>query len=498
MQLNVKHGGIQDEVSDLIVVNLFEGVVTLAGATGAVDAAAGGMLAEVLAGGDFKGGLNTTLVLYSHGKLPAKRVLVVGLGKREKFGLDQVRQVSATAARKARELGVKEYATIVHGAGIGGLPAADAAQAVAEGTLLGLYRFLDHKRPEEDRHEIAQVNILVLDQAQVTPITEGVRAGEAIAEGQILARNLSNQPGNVCTPGYLAAQAQQIGERYHMKVSVLDFEECKALGMGMFCGVAQGSLEPAKFIVMEHNAGRDGLDTIVLVGKGITFDSGGISIKGTEGMWDMKHDMSGGAAAIGAMQAVGALNIPQHVVGIVPATENLLSGKSFKPGDILRAMNGKTIEIQSTDAEGRLVLGDALCYAKRFAPKGAVDMATLTGSCVVALGHVAAGLLSNDQPLAERVKAAAEKSGEKVWQLPLWDEYGEQIKSTFADMKNTGGRAGGAITAAAIIKNFVDDFPWVHLDIAGMAWGDDERGYNSKGASGYGVRLCVELLRSWK
>jgi leucyl aminopeptidase len=497
MQINVKHGHIQDEVSDLIVVNLFEGVVAPEGATGAVDAASGGMIAEVLAGGDFKGQLNTTLVLYSHGKLAAKRVLVVGLGKREKFGLDQVRQAAATAAKKARELGAREYATIVHGAGIGGLPAADAAQAVAEGTLLGLYRFLEHKRPDDDRHELTQVNILAFDREQMAPIEEGVRVGQAIAEGQILARNLSNQPGNVGTPSYLAAQARQIGEHFNVKVSVLDFEECKALGMGMYCGVAQGSLEPAKFIVMEHNAGREGLDTVVLVGKGITFDSGGISIKQSEGMWDMKHDMSGGAATIGAMQVVGALNLPLHVVGIVPATENLLSGTAFKPGDILRAMNGKTIEIQSTDAEGRLVLGDALCYAKRFEPKGVVDMATLTGACVVALGHVAAGLLSNDQPLAERVKAAAEKSGEKVWQLPLWDEYGEQIKSTFADMKNTGGRPGGAITAAAIVKNFVD-FPWVHLDIAGMAWGDDEHGYHTKGASGYGVRLCVELLRSWK
>ena len=498
MQLNVKHGRIQDETADLIVVNLFEGVVSPGGATGAVDAAAGGMIAEVLAGGDFKGRLNTTQVLYSRGKLPAKRVLLVGLGKREKFGLDQVRQVSATAAKKARELGVREYSTIVHGAGIGELPSADAAQAVAEGTLLGLYRFMDHKRPDSEGHEVSQVNILAFDQAQAAAIAEAVRTGEAIAGGQILARNLSNQPGNVGTPSYLAAQAQQIGERHKLKVSALSFEECKALGMGMFCGVAQGSLEPAKFIIMEHNAGRTELDTLVLIGKGITFDSGGISIKPTDGMWDMKHDMSGGAATIGAMQAVGALNLPLHVVGIVPATENLLSGTAFKPGDILRAMNGKTIEIQSTDAEGRLVLGDALCYAKRFNPKGVIDMATLTGACVVALGKIAAGLLSNNQPLAERVKAAAEKSGEKVWQLPLWDEYNDLIKSTFADMKNTGGRGGGAITAAAIMQNFVDDYPWVHLDIAGMAYGDDEQGYHSKGASGYGVRLCVELLRSWK
>ena len=498
MQFNVKQGNIQDEAADMVVVNLFEGVTTPGGATGAVNAALDGALADVLAAGDFKGKLNSTFVHYPRGKVGAKRVLVVGLGKSDKFGLDQARQAAATAAKKARELGAKSFTTIVHGAGIGGLNAQDAAQALAEGTLLGLYRFAEYKQADENGKEVEQVNVVTSDASQVAAIREGVRIGEAIAEGQIRARNLSNQPGNTATPSYLADQAKQIGEKYGLKVTALSYDECKALGMGMFCGVAQGSEEPAKFIIMEHNADRSDLDTVMIIGKGITFDSGGISIKPTDGMWDMKHDMSGGAATIGAMQVVGALKIPLHVVGIVPATENMLSGKAFKPGDILRAMNGKTIEIQSTDAEGRLVLGDALCYAKRFNPKGVIDMATLTGACVVALGNVAAGLLTNDQGLADKVKAAAEKTGEKVWQLPLWDEYNEQIKSTFADMRNTGGRPGGAITAAAIMKNFVDSYPWVHLDIAGTAWGTNESGYNTKGATGYGTRLCVEVLRSWK
>ncbi len=498
MQLKVKHGRLQEEVSDLIVVNLFEGVMSPGGATGAVDAALKGMLRDVLTSGDFKGQLNSTMLFYPRGLIGAKRVLLVGLGKAEKFGLDPARQAAATAAKKARELGVTDFSTVVHGAGIGGLNVQDAAQAVAEGTLLGLYRFWEFKRPDENHHEIQQVNIVEADLDKVEQIKEGVRIGQAIAEGQMLARDLSNKPGNVATPTYLADSARKLGEQYNMQVNVLDVDECKAMGMGMFSAVAQGSDEPAKFIVMEYNAGREDLDTVVLIGKGITFDSGGITIKGGEGMQDMKHDMSGAAAVIGAMQAVGALQPPLHVVGIVPATENLPSGKAFKPGDILRAMNGKTIEILSTDAEGRLVLGDALCYAARYQPKGVIDMATLTGSCVVALGKVAAGLMANDQALADQLKAAADQTGEKVWQLPLWDEYNELIKSTYADMKNTGGRQGGAITAAAILKNFVDGFPWVHLDIAGTAWGDDEKGYHSKGATGYGVRLCVEVLRSWK
>ena len=497
MELVVKHGRIQDEVTDLIVVNVFEGVLTPGGATGAVDTSLNGIIAEVLANGDFKGKLNSTLVFYPRGKIAAKRVLLIGLGKAEKFGLDQARQAAATAAKKARDLGVKDFSTIVHGAGAAMLPAQDAAQAVAEGALLGLYRFVEFKQQNDNPTVVERVNVVEADPAKVDQIKEGVRVGQAIAEGQMLARDLSNKPGNAATPGYLADVARRLGEQYGMQVTVLDYADCKTLGMGMFCGVAQGSNEPAKFIVMEHNAGHEEMDTVVLIGKGITFDSGGISIKPTENMWDMKHDMSGGAATLGAMQAVGALKLPLHVVGIVPASENLPSGTSFKPGDILRAMNGKTIEIQSTDAEGRLVLGDALCYAARYEPQGVIDMATLTGACMVALGKVCAGLLSNNPALADKVKAAGQKTGEKVWELPLWEEYEEQIKSVFADMRNTGGRPAGAITAAAILKHFVS-FPWVHLDIAGTAYGDSDSGYNTKGATGYGARLCVEVLRSWK
>ncbi|MBI5876782.1 MAG: leucyl aminopeptidase [Chloroflexi bacterium] len=497
MDFNVKHGRIQDETTDLIVVNVFEGVLAPAGATGAVSAALNGIIADVLASGDFKGKLNSSLIFYPRGTMAAKRVLLVGLGKEGKFGLDAARQAAAHAAKKARDLGVKDYSTIVHGAGAGLLPAGDAAQALAEGALLGLYRYDEFKSSADSSTAVEQINIVEEDPSLVDAVREGVRIGRSIAEGQIVARDLSNKPGNAATPSLLAETASAIAAKYAMQAAILDFEQCKALGMGMFCGVAQGSNEPSRFIVLEHNAGHEGMDTIVLIGKGITFDSGGISIKPTEGMWDMKHDMSGGAAVIGAMQTVGALALPLHVVGIVPATENMLSGTAFKPGDILRAMNGKTIEIHSTDAEGRLVLGDALCYAARYEPQGVIDMATLTGACTVALGKHCAGLLTNDATLAERVKAAGQRTGERVWELPLWEEYDEQIKGTFADIKNTGGRMAGAITAAAILKNYVS-YPWVHLDIAGTAYGDTDTGYLTKGATGYGARLCVELLRSWK
>jgi leucyl aminopeptidase len=270
----------------------------------------------------------------------------------------------------------------------------------------------------------------------------------------------------------------------------------KQFGMGALLGVAQGSQEPPRFIILEHNAGRDDLPTVVMVGKGITFDSGGISIKPSENMGEMKFDMSGGAAVIGAMQAVGKLNLPLRVVGLVPATENLPSGTAYKPGDVVRAMNGKTIEIISTDAEGRLILADALCYAQQYKPAGVIDLATLTGGCVVALGEHMSGLFTNDPDLGAKVKAAADAAGEPVWELPLAEPYRRQMDSDTADVKNSGGRWGSPATAAAFLKEFVD-YPWVHLDIAGTAHSDKDRPYAPKGGVGWGVRTLVELLRNW-
>jgi leucyl aminopeptidase len=302
------------------------------------------------------------------------------------------------------------------------------------------------------------------------------------------------------TPTILAEQAHQMAKDCHLKCEVLDRKDIEKLGMGLLLGVAQGSEEPPKFIILEHRGGKRGQGNLVFVGKGITFDSGGISIKPADGMERMKYDMSGGAAVIGALRATALLKVPQNVIGLIPATENLPSGKATKPGDVHRAMNGKTAEIINTDAEGRLILGDALAYAARYKPVACVDLATLTGACVVALGHEAIGMMGNAQgeALMDRLRQAGMRTGERVWQLPLWDEYLEHVKSDVADVKNVGmGRAAGTIAGAAFLVKFVDDYPWVHLDIAGTAWADRDQPYKPKGGTGVGVRLLTQMVLDW-
>jgi leucyl aminopeptidase len=502
MEIRVRVGGIQSTEDDLIVVNLFEGVGVPGGAAGAVDHALGGAIAEAIAAGDLRGKKGETALFYPRGAIPARRVLVVGLGKAEGFGPDQVRWASAAAARKARELGVRSFSSMVHGAG--DLAPDAAAQATVEGTILGLYRYHELKSEPVDRADPEQLTLVLLDPEVLPAVEEGARIGQIAAEAACLARDWTNRPANMATPSDLADEAEEIaGGFVSMTCQVVDEEQAAELGMGAFIGVAQGSEEPAAFVVMEHNAGRDDLDTIVLVGKGITFDSGGISLKPSEDMDRMRDDMGGAAAVLGTMWAVGRLSIPLHVVGIMPLTENLPSGYAYKPGDVLRAMNGKTIEILSTDAEGRLVLADALVYAGRYQPKAVVDLATLTGACVVALGRgVAAGAFSTDSGLLVRLQAAAGATGERIWPMPLYDEYKDSIESLTADLANTGGRMGGVGTSAIFLKEFAEGYPWTHLDIAGMVF--EERPatpkrppHLAKGGTGFGVRLLVQFLRDW-
>jgi len=497
MKVHVKQGFIQEADDQAIVVNLFEGVKEPGGATGAVDRATNGLISELIAAGDFKGKLNEIAVLYPRGGVAAKRVLLVGLGKSDEFDLDKARQAAGTAAKRAWDLRLKSFTTIVHGAGIGGMDPATAAQATVEGSILALYRFKGPKevKPEE-AHEVEEITVLEADARKLPAVEAGARAAQVITEAVYLTRDLQNWPANHATPTFLAETAQRIARETGMSCQVLDREEMRELGMGALLGVAQGSQEPPKFIILEHKPDAAHLPTVVLVGKGITFDSGGLNIKPSEHMEEMKFDMSGGAAVIGAMQAVARLNLPLHVVGLVPATENLPSGTAQKPGDVVRAMNGKTIEIVNTDAEGRLILADALSYAQRYKPAGVIDLATLTGACVVALGHHRTGLMGNDDALKGKIKVAGDATGELVWELPLDKPYREQIDSDVADMKNTGGRPGGAITAAALLQEFTD-YPWAHLDIAGTAWSDKDRPYIPKGGTGVGVRLLVELLRKW-
>jgi leucyl aminopeptidase len=340
---------------------------------------------------------------------------------------------------------------------------------------------------------LADLRVVVAD-GDVAAAAEGARVGEIVGRGANLARNLGNLPGNVATPSYLASVAQEIGGRFGRKVTVLGPAEMEAEGMGALLAVARGSDEEPRFMVLEHRGGGEGEKPLVLVGKGLTFDAGGISIKPAAGMEEMKFDMCGGAAVLGAMQAVGELGVKANVVAIVPSSENLLGGRAMKPGDIFRAASGKTIEVVNTDAEGRLILADALHYAKRFDPAAVVDAATLTGACVVALGHQASAVMGSDDALVEELRRAGDRSGERCWPLPMYDEYREQIRSDYADIKNSGGRPAGAISAGWFLREFVDGFPWAHLDVAGTAYGDGKLAYLSKGSTGAPTRLFVEWV----
>ena len=379
----------------------------------------------MIAAGDFTGKSGETLVLYTRGAIPAGRVLVVGLGEAAKFDLRAARNAAATAARKARDLGVKTVATIVHGAGIGGLDPAAAAAALVEGSRLGLYRFEGYrsKPPKDWKPDPETLTVLGLDPANLAAFQAGIARAEAVAAGVTLARDLVNTPANRMTPSVIAERATALAAETGLKIEVLGRAECKALGMGIFMAVAEESEQEPKLIILEHNAGRDDLPTVVLVGKGVTFDSGGISLKPGEEMWKMKGDMAGAAAVIAALGVAARLKLPLHVVGLAPCAENLPGGRAQKPGDVFTGMTGKTMEVISTDAEGRMLLADALAYAARFNPAAVVDIATLTGTQAMALGPHAAAVFSNNDDLAAALLAAADASGDRLWRMPLYDEY---------------------------------------------------------------------------
>ncbi len=494
--VSTRHGALEAAACDALVVNLFAGVTTPGGATGAVDAALGGAIRDVIASGDLTGALGEVRWLYPRGALPARRVAVVGLGPAEGFDATAARKAAAAAARAARDLGAKTVVTIAHGAGIGGLDPTAAAQATVEGMLLALYRY-DAPKQKRDDKAVASIELLSHDAAALPALEAGARAGQAIAAGVALARDLANGPPNRCTPAHMADTARRIAAEAGLRVEVGDRAWAEERGMGAFLAVAQGAGHPPAFIVLEHNADRTDLPALVVVGKGVTFDTGGISIKPSEGMEAMRGDMAGAAAVLGAMQAVGRLGLPLRVIGITPCTENMPDAHAYRPADVITASNGKTIEIISTDAEGRMILADALVYAARYQPAAVVDLATLTGACVVALGqHIAAGLFANNDALAARLVAAGDATRERLWRLPLWPEYREAIETDRADMKNSGGRQGGVATSAVFLQEFTS-YPWAHLDIAGMMEQKKAWDLGPAGATGYGVRLLVEWLRGW-
>ncbi|MGB2693653.1 MAG: leucyl aminopeptidase [Dehalococcoidia bacterium] len=492
MEIRVERGDIGQHQADAIIVNLFEGVTSPGGGTGAVDQALDGAISRVIADGDCRGKDGELTLIHTLGKIAAPRVLVAGLGKADKFTVDKVRTIAANAARFLRRHRCKTIASITHGAGIAGLDPEACAQAIAEGTVLGLYTFRRHKKPPEDAIEVQRLTLVEFDEGRVETLRRGAARGVILAEAANFARDLANEPSNVLTPTELAERARAMAQEYGLECEVFDRAWMEEQGMGGVLGVAKGSQQPPRFIVLRYKGG--GSTHLALVGKGITFDTGGISIKPAAGMEEMKGDMSGGASVIAAMRAIAQLKPAIDVTGVVPATENMPGGNATKPGDVLRAMNGKTIEVINTDAEGRLILSDALVYAGQQSPAAIIDVATLTGAISIALGNVAVGAMTNNDALLARVRRAAEVAGEKVWQLPMFDEYKEQIKSEVADMKNTGGRGAGSITAAFFLKEFVDDTPWVHLDMAGVDFYEREKGILVKGASGIPVRTLVHLV----
>ena len=500
MEVIVKAGGLVKESVDVIVLMLYEDKAAPQGTAAIIDKALDGAITALFRDGEFTGKSKQQSVLHTHGRLQAKKVVLIGLGNPDKLTLEGLRQVAGSAAHYPRGLGASTIATTIDGTERAHLALSDAAQAVVEGMVLGLYRFDKFKTEENDRQDIAAVRLVANNREQAKVIQQGAEIGRILGESTNVARSLVNHPSNEMTPTMLAEQARQMAKECHLKCDILDRKDLEKLGMGLLLGVAQGSEQPPKFIILEHRGGKRAQGNIVFVGKGITFDSGGISMKSAEGMERMKYDMSGGAAVIGALRAAALLKVSQNIIGLIPATENLPSGKATKPGDVHRAMNGKTAEIINTDAEGRLILGDALAYAARYKPIACVDLATLTGACVIALGHEAIGMMGNAQgeDLMDRLRRAGTYTGERVWQLPLWDEYLEHVKSDVADVKNVGmGRAAGAIAGAAFLLKFVDGYPWVHLDIAGTAWADREQSYMPKGGTGVGVRLLTQMLLDW-
>ena len=494
LEVKVVTGDITEIDADAIVVNLFQGVEEVSGASAAVDKALGGAISSLISKGEFKGKFGEVSIVHTLGKLPARMVAVAGLGKQQDLNLDRIRGVAGEFCRSLRKLNCHRIATILHGAGVGGVEPGASAQAIVEGAVLGLYSFSRYKKP--DYEDIGEMVIVGREQSTIPVVERGVHEGRIMAEATCLARDMVNEPANYMTPSRMADIAKEIADKHGLELNILNSEDMEAMGMGALLGVARGSSEPPKLITLGYKGDQRSEKAVGFVGKGITFDSGGISIKPSEGMGEMKDDMAGGAAGIAALSAIVQLKPKVNVTAVIPASENLPSGTALKPGDILKAMNGKTIEVINTDAEGRLILADALSYAVKQGLSPLVDLATLTGACRVALGNGYSGAFTNNQELLNEVMKAADRSGEKLWQMPMPEEYKEQNKSEIADVKNTGNRYAGAITAALFLSEFVDNTPWVHIDIAGTSLSSKETGYVVKGATGVGVRTLVELALS--
>ncbi len=460
----------------------------------ALDRATGGIVARAITSGDFKGKRDEAQLLYPvSGKI--QRLLLVGVGKGTDVSRSALRRAAAVAAKRARQLGAKTFALLAAAEARTGVKPKDWGQVAVEGAAHGAWIFTDMKQAtEEPRVDVEAVEVIA-DAKEAKETEAGRRIGEATAAGARYTRRLQMLPGNVCTPTYLADQAAALANRHGFGVTVLDLAAIKKEGMGALLAVAQGSVQEPRFIAMEYKgAGGGDAAPVVLVGKGVTFDSGGISIKPAQSMEDMKFDMSGAAAVLGTFETLGMLKPKLNVIGLIPSTENLPSGTAIKPGDVVKSHFGKTIEVVNTDAEGRLILCDALSWARRYKPVAVLDAATLTGAVSIALGKEAIGLMGTDEALMTEVRDAGERAGERCWPLPLWEEYRELVKSDIADVRNSGGRGAGTIAGGWFLREFVEGFPWAHLDIAGTAYTDSEGPHQVKGPTAIGVRLFTEFL----
>ncbi|ATE59185.1 leucyl aminopeptidase [Thauera sinica] len=464
---------------------------TLPAATAALDKAADGRIAALLKRGDLEEKAGSTLLLPELPGVAAERVLLVGLGKHDDFGDKAYRDALAAAAKALSGGAARDAGVLLADVDVLARAPEWRLQQAARILADGAYRFDALKSGKEAKKERGAKKFTLVIAGKVSATLEtAMTRGQAVAEGMALAKDLGNLPGNVCTPTHLAETARALGKQFKFDVDVLDREDIEKLGMGSFLSVARGTHEPPKFIVMHYKGGKGKTKPVVLVGKGITFDTGGISLKPGAEMDEMKFDMCGAASVLGTFKAIARMGLPINVVGLIAATENMPGGRATKPGDVVTSMSGQTIEVLNTDAEGRLILCDALTYAERFKPACVVDIATLTGACVVALGKIPSGLLANDDELAAELLGRGTDSGDRAWQLPLWDEYQDLLKSNFADMGNIGGRYAGTITAACFLARFTKAYKWAHLDIAGTAWVSGD----AKGATGRPVPLLSEFL----
>ncbi|MGZ8261574.1 MAG: leucyl aminopeptidase [Methylotenera sp.] len=490
MEFSIITGNAEKQSSDCVIVGVYESR-KLSNAAQSIDEASAGYIANILKRGDMDGKSDTTLILHNVPGTLSERVLLVGLGKEHDFNEKQYCKAVRASIKALAASGASEAVTFLAELPVKKLSTRWKVAHMAEATLDATYRFDAIKSKKEDsKKSIDKLIINVTQSSELKDSEAGLADGKAVAAGVSLTKDLGNLPPNVCTPTYLAEQAQAMAKHYGLEVKVLERDELKKLGMGSFLGVTQGSEEPPKLIVLQYLKGPKDQKPVVLVGKGITFDTGGISLKPGAEMDEMKYDMCGAASVLGTFKAIAEMDLPLNVIGIIPTCENMPDGRAVRPGDVLTSMSGLTIEVLNTDAEGRLILCDALTYAERFEPSAVVDIATLTGACVIALGHHASGLFSNDDSLAKELLQAGEVALDRAWHMPMWDDYQPQLDSNFADMANIGGRAGGSITAACFLSRFAKKYDWAHLDIAGTAW----KSGKEKGGTGRPVPLLTEFL----